>query len=52
MMHLETGKIVRHKGERKVVLRCYRDSHGMYTIEFVDRTKCTDMKDLELDRRK
>jgi hypothetical protein len=52
MIHLETGKIVRHKGERKVVRQCYTDKYGKFTIEFVDRTKCTDMKELELDGRK
>jgi len=51
-MYLSTGQIVRHKGERKVVKYVYRDRQGIYTVEFVDRTKCTDMKEIEIDGRK
>jgi len=47
-----TGRIVRHKGERKVIKRAYRNKNGIFTIEFIDLTKCTDLKDLELDGRK
>jgi len=51
-MELKTGQIIRHKGERKVVKYAYKDRLGVFTIEFVDRTKCTNMKDIELDGRK
>ncbi len=50
-MDLKLGQIVRHKGERKVVRRVYRD-RGVLTVEFVDMSKCMDMKDIELDGRK
>ena len=48
-MSFFTGQIVRHKGERKVVKRVYYDMLHRYTVEFVDLTKCIDMKDIEID---
>jgi hypothetical protein len=51
-MKLLTGQIIRHKGERKVVRQVYKDNQGKIVIEFVDRTKCSDMKDIEIDGRK
>jgi len=51
-LQLKTGQIIRYKGERKVVRQVYRDNQGRIVIEFVDRIKCTDMKDIELDGRK
>lgn len=51
-MELKTGQIVRHKGERKVIRRTYRNSYREFVIEFVDRTTCINLKDLELDGRK
>lgn len=49
---LKLGQIVRHKGERKVVRRTYTDENGIFTIEFVDRSVCRDIKEIELDGRK
>lgn len=47
-----SGRIVRHKGERKVIRRVMKDNHGELVIEFVDLSKCNNMRDIELDGRK
>jgi hypothetical protein len=49
---LERGQIVRHKGERKVIKTAFNDKFGRFTVQFLDNTLCTDMKDLEVDGRK
>jgi hypothetical protein len=49
---LEKGQIVRHKGERKVIKTCLKDRLDRFTIQFLDNSVCTDMKDLEVDGRK
>jgi hypothetical protein len=49
---LKTGQIVRHKGERKAIKTCFQDRFGRFTVQFLDNSVCTDMKDLELDGRK
>lgn len=46
------GRIVRHKGERKVIAKSSIDANNIITIIFVDGTKCVDIKDIELDGRK
>jgi hypothetical protein len=49
---LKTGQIVRHKGERKVIKTCFKNRFGIFTIQFLDNSICTDMKEIELDGRK
>jgi hypothetical protein len=51
-MKLVTGQIVRHRGERKVVRRVYRDYMGDVIIEFVDMSKSINYADMDLDGRK
>jgi len=51
-MDLKTGQIIRHKGERKVVRRVYRDNYDDVIIEFVDRSISKNYKDIEYDGRK
>jgi len=46
---LYVGKIVRHCGERKVVRRWFYDNEKKLIIEFVDMTRCKDMRDIELN---
>lgn len=47
-----TGRIVRHKGNRKVIKTWYYNTEHNIVIVFLDETKCAGMKDLELDGRK
>jgi hypothetical protein len=49
---LEKGQIVRHKGEIKVIKTAFKDRFDRFTIQFLDNSVCTDMKDVELDGRK
>lgn len=49
---LYRGRIVRHKGERKVIKNSYRDHKGIFVVEFVDNSKCFDVRDIELDGRR
>lgn len=49
---LSIGKIVRHKGERKVIKKTYRDHKGLFVVEFVDNSKCFNLQDIELDGRR
>jgi hypothetical protein len=51
-MKLSSGQIIRHKGERKVIRRVWRDEHGDVIIEFLDRTKSINYQDMEEDGRK
>ena len=46
------GKVIRHKGERKVIAKASMNNYGGVFIVFVDGTKCFDLKDVELDGRK
>lgn len=47
-----TGRIVRHKGERKVIKYAGLDNENNILITFLDNTRCTDLKDIELDGRR
>ena len=46
------GRIVRHKGERKVIAKASMNNYGGVLVVFVDGTRCGDLKDVELDGRK
>jgi hypothetical protein len=46
------GRFVRHLGNRKVILRAYINSLDEAYIVFVDNTRCTNLKDIELDGRR
>jgi hypothetical protein len=46
------GRIVRHRGERKVIAKASINNEGGAFIVFVDGTKCKSLIDIELDGRK
>lgn len=46
------GRFIRHNGNRKVILKASMDNYGGVLVVFVDRTKCSDLKEIELDGRK
>lgn len=47
-----TGRIVRHRGERKVIQKASINNMGSVFIKFVDGTKCDSLRDIELDGRR
>jgi len=49
---LYVGKIIRHRGERKVVRQVYQNPLHQTVIEFVDRSISINYEGIEFDGRK